>query len=144
MSKTTSKTTEIHGPWRFRLRRDVDETGTSGTEFRSTGIYDTIAALLKIHGHHGGTVLEWLDAIPTDAFKRGLVDCIQDDCENCAFASIGGKEARGNPQAPHYISEWDRAEYLRGYIAEARWMYGDDWATCSFGWAPAITIGANQ
>ena len=67
---------------RFRLRRLVDVTGvsgegivTEGVQFRdgtcvmrwlalpyqSTCIYANATELIKIHGHDGNTVLEWVD-----------------------------------------------------------------------------------
>lgn len=66
---------------RFELHRDEDETGISGTgriaqgiqfddgtaalrwltHVRSTGYYDSVDDLLKIHGHGGRTRLVWLD-----------------------------------------------------------------------------------
>jgi hypothetical protein len=29
-----------------------------------------------------------------------------------------------------------------GYLSTARRLYGDDWATCEFGWSPALEINA--
>lgn len=70
---------------RFLLNRIVDENEVSGTgivahgvEFndgncvmrwmtdtRSTAMYDKMEDLLKIHGHQGQTVVEWIDdAVP--------------------------------------------------------------------------------
>lgn len=67
---------------RFIIQRDVDETGVSGTgqvvegiQFedgrvafrwcanpeRSTGNFDTIEAMMKIHGHDGKTRVVWVD-----------------------------------------------------------------------------------
>jgi hypothetical protein len=67
---------------RFRMNRSTDVTGTSGTgtvaegvEFTdgtvvirwrpipatSTCVYGSIYDLLKIHGHDGATVVDWLD-----------------------------------------------------------------------------------
>jgi hypothetical protein len=66
---------------RFRLIRDEDATGISGTgpitegiEFsdgtcamrwttssRSTCLYDWIGDVMKIHGHEGRTRVEWVD-----------------------------------------------------------------------------------
>lgn len=66
---------------RFRLIRDEDVTGSSGTgcvaagvEFedgavamrwrtkvRSTGVYDWIGDVETIHGHDGRTRIEWVD-----------------------------------------------------------------------------------
>lgn len=67
---------------RFVLQRHVDTSGVSGTGLvaigyevqpegkcvlywlrsgRSIGIYDSLGALLEIHGHGDATVVEWLD-----------------------------------------------------------------------------------
>jgi len=73
-------------------------------------------------------------------FEHGRSNCYQDRCENVPFASIGGLEARGQPRPPRWISADDWPEYLRGYIACAVHLYGEDWQTCSFGWAPALEI----
>jgi hypothetical protein len=73
-------------------------------------------------------------------FDRARSDCVQDAYENSPFASIGGLDKRAAPVAPSYIAESEREEYVRGYIAQAREMYGEDWRTCSFAWAPALTI----
>lgn len=164
MSAWAEPRAALTGPFRFILRRLVDATGISGTgqiadgvEFddgtcilrwntahRSTGVYACHADMMQIHGHNGQTVCEWIDAPPTEAFKHGSRNCLQDGFENCAFASIGGLDARANPRAPKYVAEADVAEWLRGYLTHARAAYGEDWATCSFGWGPAITIGGND
>lgn len=66
---------------RFRLHRFIDDTGYSGTgdvaegvvfssgkvciqwkrDIKSIGIYDSIEDLLKVHGHGGKTVVEFID-----------------------------------------------------------------------------------
>lgn len=67
---------------RFRLVRDVDVSGVSGTgvvvegvQFsdgkvamrwivgghRSTAVYESAQAVETIHGHNGATRLEWID-----------------------------------------------------------------------------------
>ncbi len=68
---------------RFKLKRLEDETGISGTgyiaegvlftkgtkwavlnwltQYTSAAIYPSIDELMKIHGHGGKTVLEWVD-----------------------------------------------------------------------------------
>lgn len=66
---------------RFRLRRDVDETGVSGvgvvaegveftdgrvalrwlTDTTSTGVYDSVGDVCSIHGHGGRTEVVWVD-----------------------------------------------------------------------------------
>ena len=76
--------------------------------------------------------------------ERGRTDCMQDSFENCPFASIGGLAARDNPQAPRYIPEAFRRDYLDAYAEAARALFGHDWRTCSFEWRPALTIGEGQ
>lgn len=69
-------------PRRFALVRTRDVSGVSGTgivaygvEFadgtvavrwlgrvRSTGVHDSVANLLVIHGHEGDTTVRWLDS----------------------------------------------------------------------------------
>jgi hypothetical protein len=66
---------------RFRLNRLQDETKISGTghvadgvqfrngkcvlcwntDYSSVAVYDDVVTLMKIHGHDGKTVLEWID-----------------------------------------------------------------------------------
>lgn len=65
----------------FVLKRNEDETGTSGTgivgigilfpsgmccfewnsKIRSIGVYNSIADLEAIHGHGGKSIVEWID-----------------------------------------------------------------------------------
>lgn len=75
-----------------------------------------------------------------DPYERGRMDMVQDGCENAPFASIGGLDARTEPKRPHYITESEWPDYRRGYEEQAAKEYGLDWRTCSFGWAPALTI----
>lgn len=75
------------------------------------------------------------------AFTHGVDNCIQDGCENAPFASVGGLAARTAMVAPKYAPPGQESEYLRGYATQARAEHGVDWQTCSFGWAPAVTIG---
>lgn len=144
----------------FELFRWKDATGISGTgvvaegvQFadgscvlrwtavvRSTVFYDDIESVQKIHGHYGSTEIVWTG----DVFNRGVIDAVQDRCENCPFASVGGLEKRSAMVTPKYISKGDEKEYLRGYRHGARRMFGDDWETCEFGWRPAITIGGED
>ena len=80
-------------------------------------------------------------------FKRGRSDCYQDRCENCAFASIGGLDKRTAMEAPEYVKKNGEKyveEYLKGYRAEAKDIFGDDWETCTFSWQSAITIKREQ
>ena len=66
---------------RFRLIRDEDISGVSGTgvvaegvvfstgkvvlswcsEYRSVTVYDTVNDLVAVHGHEGRTRIQWLD-----------------------------------------------------------------------------------
>jgi hypothetical protein len=155
---------ELTGPWRFRLMRAQDETGVSGvgyiadgvrfrdgtcvlrwrTRHASTAVYASHETLMEIHGHGGKTECEWVDQPPTEAFDRGAENCMLDSIENAPFSSVGGLDRRECLQAPNYITTDDAPEYLRGYIAQARGTYGEDWRTCSFGWAPVMTIGGDE
>ncbi len=144
----------------FDLDRIEDESGVSGTgivaqgvefddgsitlrwltDFKSTALYADEKTLEAIHGHGGKTKVVWRDH--SNTFDRARTDCVQDSCENCPFASVGGPDARASMRAPEYITgHWARSEYLRGYAFQARQSYGADWQTCAFGWGPAITIG---
>lgn len=69
----------------------------------------------------------------TDPFKRGLIDCVQDDCENIPFVSTGGLNRRKTPSVPYYIAQDEEQLYLDGYLSTARQLYGEDWATCELG-----------
>lgn len=84
-----------------------------------------------------------------DAYSRGHDDAVQDAMENAPFASVGGLDRRreafdgeGTGLAPDYIKE-DRDGYLRGYAETAEKMYGPNWMTATFSWAPALVIPAN-
>ena len=65
---------------RFRINRLIDETGVSGTGIVAEGVlwpngwvemfwlnsqgkslFPDVSAMMKIHGHDGKTVLEWVD-----------------------------------------------------------------------------------
>lgn len=71
-----------------------------------------------------------------EAYERGQQDAIQDSCENCPFASVGGLDARPDIEAPFYIVSGVEKDYLRGYTS----VYGDDWATVRFTWRAALTL----
>lgn len=144
----------------FVLDRVEDESGISGTGIvaegvvftdgttvlrwktknRSTSVYASLAELKAIHGHGGKTRV----VVCGDPFSRGFSDAGQDACENAPFASIGGLDKRSAMVAPKYIIAEERERYLDGYRAFARATYGADWATCSFGWAPALEIGGSN
>lgn len=75
-----------------------------------------------------------------EPYNRGKNDAYQDRCENVPFASTGGIEARQNMVVPNYIPDAERALYLEGYRFRCEEMFGEDWATCEFGWNAALTI----
>lgn len=150
---------------RFELHRREDETGISGTgvvaegirftdgtcalrwrtAHTSFGLYHSIDSVIAIHGHNGQTRVVWVDMTHyDDVRRRARTNCVQDGCENAPFASVGGLEQRASMRAPHWIPPEDAEEYLRAYRDEARSQYGEDWATCGFGWAPALTIEAGD
>ena len=147
-------------PRLFRLLRDEDESGVSGTgyvadgvrwhdgtctvhwrtEHTSTTVYKDFPTVLAIHGHGGKTRAEFCDA----AAECGMNDAMQDAFENCPFASIGGLDARSAPRVPEYINiDDDASAWLDGYEIQCHAMYGDDWRTCEFSWRPALTIPGN-
>ena len=71
----------VQGFRRFYLQRHEDPTGVSGvghvaegvqfsdgscvlnwlTQTSSTGLYDSIADIVEIHGHGGATTVQWID-----------------------------------------------------------------------------------
>lgn len=73
-------------------------------------------------------------------FERGRQDCGLDEIENAPFSSIGGPYNRKNPRAPDYINDNDITEYLRGYVYEAKALYGEDWQTAKFEWKRVLDI----
>lgn len=139
------------GPWcgivvrAGRIVADVVEFGDGATvlrwrgETRSTASYASIADAVKVHSHEG-TEFRWFNR-PSKAFDHGRVNAVQDMCENCPFASIGGLEGRSAPTVPGYVAEGGRDEWLRGYLTACVATYGADWQTCEFGWKAALTIG---
>lgn len=144
---------ECEGPWTGSIRRrgtvvaDVVEFGDGAVTVRwrgatkSTACYASLADCVAVHGHEG-TAFEWHTARPTEAFKHGSTNALQDACENCPFNGIGGLDARTDPKLPAYVTAENAAEWMRGYVRACCAMYGDDWRTCAFGWAPALTIGS--
>lgn len=78
-------------------------------------------------------------------WHRGYMAALQDFCENCHFASAGGKDKRANKgekfEAPDYIPEEHRKDYLAGYRDYCQEAWGDDWDICEMGWQPVLTIG---
>lgn len=76
--------------------------------------------------------------------QRGAADCYQDRCENAPFGSVGGLERRANLHAPRWAMGHE-AEYLEGYEAQAKEMFGEDWRTCEFAWnGPVLVIDPQQ
>jgi hypothetical protein len=73
---------------------------------------------------------------------RATADAAQDSMENAPFASVGGLDNRACLVAPPWAAGHED-EYLEGYSEAALGMYGPDWRTCSFGWAPALTLPGN-
>lgn len=77
---------------RFRLRRNEDESGVSGTGYvaegikfsdgqtvinwltdtRSIGIYHSVVEMIHIHGHGGKTIIEWTDEESEDGGGDGV------------------------------------------------------------------------
>jgi len=114
------------------------------TKYTSTAVYESMEVLEAIHGHGGKTVVIFED----DVTRRAAGDALQDSCENCHFASIGGPKAgvlsvdekRKIMTAPDYISEDEAERYIAGYQWACVKMYGNDWRTCQFSWKPALTI----
>lgn len=107
------------------------------TDTTSTAVYANIEDAQKIHGHGGATRFVFTG----NPFERGMTDCIQDRCENTPFGSAGGLDARPDLKAPDWITPSEQEKWLAGYKHAAADLYGEDWATCAFGWSPAITIG---
>lgn len=148
----------------FELFRREDATGTSGTgtvaegvqfadgscvlrwrtKVTSTAFYANVEDLQKIHGHNGMTEVIWIN----DPFLRGGIDALQDRCENAPFNCVGGLSKRVAPVLPKWIAsvtdEGYRKDWLRGYLHRCRELFGEDWATCEFGWTPAIRIGGDD
>ena len=77
-------------------------------------------------------------------FEHGEFNCMQDYCENSPFSCVGGLRARAELLRPSWISEEIWPEYRDGYESAARRMFGEEWRTVSFGWAPALTIGGES
>lgn len=143
----------------FELHRETDVSGVSGTgivaqgatfdggvtvihwlgAIGSTAVYPSFDAMKAIHCHGGATKI----VSTGNAFKRGMVDCLQDGFENAPFGSVGGLEARAALRAPWYIGPREEEDYLGGYRTQALLSYGKDWATCPFSWGVVLTIGSD-
>lgn len=112
--------------FRFRLIRNQDESGVSGTghvadgvEFvdgrcalrwrtavASTCVYDSIADLKEIHGHAGKTEIQYLDSQDKNAFNLGLMHAYQDRCEGVTDVL---------ESAPDCIPSIQREWFMEGY-----------------------------
>ena len=143
-------------PQPFRLVREVDESGVSGTghvadgivwhdgtctihwrtAHTSTTVFQTFADVLAIHGHGGKTRVHFTE----HPFDHGKRNAEQDEMENAPFAGIGGLDQRNDPTVPAYVKPINRNAWLAGYETCCAEMYGADWRTCAFGWAPALVI----
>jgi len=150
---------------RFRLIRDEDETGVSGTGRVAEGIefsdgavalrwrgpvaslivHSSMAAVEQVHLHGGMTRVAWLDppvvlGADPSPLARGMEHYMLDRMENVPFASIGGLPARMAPIRPECVPVDEWPMYLFGYLTAAREDAGAEWATASWGWAPALVI----
>ena len=108
-------------------------------------IYDSEDAARAVHIDHMGGRGELTSFEPVwvsdEDVRRGMSDCLQDDCENVPFASIGGVDARLEPNVPAYSNPILHHErYLLGYQTQARALYGPEWRTCGFGWVRALNL----
>jgi len=99
---------------RFRLRRNEDESGVSGTGYvaegvkfsdgqtvinwltdtRSIGIYHSIVEMIHIHGHGGKTIIEWVDEESPDGSGDGATE------ENNALTPIVAQMKPNKAEAP--------------------------------------------
>ncbi len=78
-----------------------------------------------------------------NAYCWGWTTCYQDRCENVPFGTVGGEDARPDIKASDFVPPEKRGAYMAGYRACALRLWGDDYITCSFGWAPVLTIHSN-
>jgi hypothetical protein len=78
--------------------------------------------------------------VAVNAYEWGWTTCYADRCENVPFGYVGGEDARPDIKAPDCVPAHKRGAYMAGYRACARKLYGDDYLTCTFGWAPVLTI----
>jgi hypothetical protein len=147
---------ETQEPRLFRLVREVDESGVSGTghvadgivwhdgtctvhwrtAHTSTTVFQTFADMVAIHGHGGKTRVHFAE----HPFNLGAHCALMDAMENVPCGSAGGLGQRHALSAPAYVKEPDRAAWIAGYETKCAAMWGADWRTCAFGWTPALTI----
>lgn len=91
--------TQPEAPRRFRLIRRDDVTGVSGTGavaegaewtsgwvalhwpgkgkpgVTSTAVYESVEKMMKVHGHDGATVIEWIDQAGVEWTVRETAEC---------------------------------------------------------------------
>jgi hypothetical protein len=63
---------------------------------------------------------------------RAAEDCVGDFFAEKPFASVGGLFCRGAMKSPSRVPSEVSEDYLAGYRAAARTIFGDDWETCCF------------
>jgi hypothetical protein len=84
------------------------------------------------------------DSGHSEEWDRGWLEAYQDDCENCQFSGIGGKDHRTDMVAPDYIPSDEVEEFLAGYSEYCLKKWGDDWKTFTLGWVPVLTINEKE
>jgi oligoribonuclease (3'-5' exoribonuclease) len=117
----------------FELRRDVDETGVSGTgtvargvvldngkvvlawltAHTSVAVYDSMDAVVAIHGHNGATRVVRTARLDFADVRAHGMNYVQDVCEGvhgCAL-SAGGNQKYLAQEREWYVQLFDEAEY---------------------------------
>lgn len=61
---------------------------------------------------------------------RAAEDCVSDFFAEEPFKSIGGLFCRSKMKCPRYVGPGAVEDYLAGYRAAARTIFGDEWETC--------------
>lgn len=107
--------------------------------FSASAVYAEVTAATKrtLHAVHLAYELQSL-------FFAGWNCCVQDKCENAAFASIGGPAYRCTPKFPRWLKKRDIGPFWRGYRKAAGQLFGNDWRTCPFEWAPALQLESSD
>lgn len=90
---------------------------------------------------HGNGTVPMKKHRSRNPYNWGYMCAMQDDCENCQFASAGGMDKREAMEAPECVFEDQHEEYLRGYRAYCDDNYGEGWQTAKWSWGPALRIG---
>ena len=88
----------------------------------STIVYDSEDAARAVHITHmggRGEPTKFRLLLGSEATMRGWDVCYLDMCE-------GGPDSSG-PEPPHYIAKADRDDYEAGYMACAKYLYGEDY-----------------